>query len=153
MWRVEQEAGQRLHLDWQAHTDTVLSIDFSPDERTLATGSVDGSVKLWEVTSGSLLWSDWQADNIYGVAFAPDEQTLPSSGGCDCSALGPTQWQAARDPLAACCRLGGPVESRSQDALHGAAHNAFMKLAAYTRTREGELRPLGRGPNPGRALQ
>src|SRR5207253_4881517 len=47
--RVWREAGQTLHLDWQAHTDIVITLAFSPDERTLASGSFDGSVKLWDV--------------------------------------------------------------------------------------------------------
>src|SRR6184192_4616665 len=55
--RVWREAGQILHLVWQAHTDIVTSLAFSPDERTLASGSFDGSVKLWDVESGAALWS------------------------------------------------------------------------------------------------
>src|SRR5207237_1534830 len=46
--RVWREEGQMLHQVWQAHTDQVHSIAFSPHERTLASGSLDGSVKLWE---------------------------------------------------------------------------------------------------------
>ena len=44
--RVWREAGQSLHLTWQAHTEFVWPLAFSPDERTLASGSPDGSVKL-----------------------------------------------------------------------------------------------------------
>src|SRR6266446_7229463 len=33
---------------------------------------------------------------------------------------------------------------------YGDAHNAFMMLPAYTRTREGEARQLGSGSKPGR---
>src|SRR5438270_101814 len=44
--RVWREEGQILHLVWQAHTDIVTSLAFSPDERTLATGSWDGALKL-----------------------------------------------------------------------------------------------------------
>src|SRR2546422_10865324 len=35
--RVWQQGGQSLHLVWQAHTDTVSGLAFSPDERLLAT--------------------------------------------------------------------------------------------------------------------
>src|SRR6266851_2614554 len=57
--RVWREEGKRLHLAWQAHTDTTLALALSPDEHTLASGSDDGSVKLWNVASGALLWSGW----------------------------------------------------------------------------------------------
>src|SRR5262249_38990998 len=36
--RVWREAGQTLHLAWQAHTDMVWTLAFSPDERRLASG-------------------------------------------------------------------------------------------------------------------
>src|SRR6266852_2577524 len=41
--RVWREEGKILHLAWQAHTDTVSALAFSPDGRTLATGSWDGA--------------------------------------------------------------------------------------------------------------
>src|SRR5205085_12015353 len=76
--RVWRGAGQILHLVWQAHTDIVITLAFSPDERTLASGSFDGSVKLWDVASGTLLWLGWHTDNIFSVAFSPDGSMLAS---------------------------------------------------------------------------
>jgi WD40 repeat protein/transcriptional regulator with XRE-family HTH domain len=78
--RVWREAGQMLHLAWQAHTDLVLSLAFSPDERMLASGSLDGSVTLWEVESRAPLWSGWHTKGTTCLAFAPDGRTLASSG-------------------------------------------------------------------------
>src|SRR5207302_789535 len=78
--RLWREAGQKLHLVWQAHTDQVYSIAFSPHERTLASGSLDGSVKLWEVASGTLLWSYWHTKGTTCLAFAPDGSLLASGG-------------------------------------------------------------------------
>src|SRR5207244_2444568 len=69
--RVWREAGQTLHLVWQAHTDLVTSLAFSPDERTLASGSLDNSVKLWDVESRALLWSGWHTKGTTCLAFAP----------------------------------------------------------------------------------
>jgi len=78
--RVWREAGQTLHLAWQAHTDIVVSIAFSPDERTLASGSLDGSVKLWDVESGAPLWTVGPINGLLSLAFAPDGRTLASGG-------------------------------------------------------------------------
>src|SRR2546426_37138 len=53
--RVWREAGQTFHLAWQAHTDMVWTLAFSSDEHMLASGSLDGSVTLWELASGRCL--------------------------------------------------------------------------------------------------
>ena len=79
--RVWREEGKLLHLAWQAHTDTVRALAFNPDGRTLATGSWDGGIKLWDSESGALLWTSWYSDNIECLAFSPDGYTLASGGG------------------------------------------------------------------------
>src|SRR5437763_11239412 len=69
--RVWREAGQTLHLVWQAHTDTVSALAFSPDERRLASGSWDGTITLWELERGVPLWTVWQTTCV-SLAFSPD---------------------------------------------------------------------------------
>src|SRR5258706_154676 len=44
--RVWRERGNGLHLSWQAHSATVYALASSPDERLLASGSWDGSLRL-----------------------------------------------------------------------------------------------------------
>ena len=78
--RVWREAGQILHRVWQAHTDNTFALAFSPDEHTLASGSHDGSVKLWDVESGTLLWSGWYTKGTLCLAFSPDGKLLVSGG-------------------------------------------------------------------------
>jgi WD40 repeat protein/transcriptional regulator with XRE-family HTH domain len=78
--RVWEARGQTLHRVWQAHTGMVWSLAFDPVGRTLATGSHDGSIKLWNLESGALLWTGWHSNNINRVAFAPDGGLLASSG-------------------------------------------------------------------------
>ncbi len=78
--RVWRKEGKLLHLAWQAHSDTVRALAFSPDGRALATGSWDGSIKLWDIESGALLWTSWFPDNIECLALAPDGRTLASGG-------------------------------------------------------------------------
>jgi WD40 repeat protein/transcriptional regulator with XRE-family HTH domain len=102
--RVWREEGKLLHLAWQAHTDMTLALTLSPDEHTLASGSVDGTVKLWKIESGtlsggqvSLLWSGWHPQGTLCLAFSPDGSLL-ASGGSDATVR---LWEA---------KLGTPVE-------------------------------------------
>ena len=62
----------------------VLSVSFSPDGATLASGSLDGIIRLWDVATGRLLRT--LQGNTYGadsVSFSPDGTTLASGGGFD----------------------------------------------------------------------
>jgi WD40 repeat protein/DNA-binding XRE family transcriptional regulator len=95
--RVWREEGKLLHRAWQAHTDTTFAFALSPDEHTLASGSVNGSVKLWEVESGALLWAGWHPQGTMRLAFSPDGSLL-ASGGSDAAVR---LWEAS---------LGTPVE-------------------------------------------
>jgi transcriptional regulator with XRE-family HTH domain len=78
--RVWEAGGLTLRHAWRAHIDMVWALTFSPDGRMLASGSWDGTLKLWDVASGALLWSCRHASHMHLVAFAPDGRTLASSG-------------------------------------------------------------------------
>jgi WD40 repeat protein/transcriptional regulator with XRE-family HTH domain len=79
--RVWEESGLRLRHSWRAHTEMMVwNLAFSSDERMLASASVYGSIKLWDVGSGTLLWEGWPAEGVGRLAFSPDGGVLASGG-------------------------------------------------------------------------
>jgi WD40 repeat protein len=58
------------------HTSTVNSVAFSPDGRLLASGSDDGTIKLWEVATGNLVRTLTGNDPVGSIAFSPDGRFL-----------------------------------------------------------------------------
>jgi WD40 repeat protein len=61
------------------HTGYVSSVAFSPDGSTLASGSWDNTIKLWNVATGGLLRTlTGHTKGVSSVAFSPDGMTLAS---------------------------------------------------------------------------
>ncbi len=64
------------------HSNWVWSVAFSPDGKTLASGSRDKTIKLWELGTGKQIRTLWGHSNwVWSVAFSPDGKTLFSGSG------------------------------------------------------------------------
>ncbi len=58
---------------------SVYTVAFSPDEQTLASGSFDNTIRLWNAITGEHIRKlEGHTDTVRSVAFSPDGQTLAS---------------------------------------------------------------------------
>jgi eukaryotic-like serine/threonine-protein kinase len=78
------------------HRATLWAMAFSPDNRTLATGSADATVKLWNVASGHELLTFKQfGKQVRVLMFSPDGRTLAAGSDFNESQPGPVRlWRA-----------------------------------------------------------
>jgi WD40 repeat protein/serine/threonine protein kinase len=64
------------------HAAAVLAGAFSPDGKTVLTGSYDGSAWLWDATTGRCLAGPWRhPDPVWAVAFRPDGKAVATGSG------------------------------------------------------------------------
>ena len=83
IWHTDHQNGNRKHLrTLRGHTDQVIAVAWRPNGQTLASGSVDGTVRLWNPNTGvnyAVLRGHQAA--VRDVAFSPNGQMLASVSG------------------------------------------------------------------------
>jgi len=85
---IEQENAARLYdcatgqeRRLEGHRDFVSGLAFTSDGSTVATGSMDGTIRLWKTTDGSFIASlPGHMQETTDIDFSPDGRTLASLG-------------------------------------------------------------------------
>ncbi len=75
------QTNPQLEKFLRGHSDWVSNVAFSPDGKTLASGSADNTIILWDVASRQPIGQPLSAhsDYVLSVAFSPDGKTLASA--------------------------------------------------------------------------
>ncbi len=77
---ADEEAKPEFVIEDGGHTATVGNVTFSPDGRTIATGSDDGTIRVWRVEDGKCLRVlRGHGGNVH-VVYSPDGNLLASVG-------------------------------------------------------------------------
>ncbi|MEG4963455.1 MULTISPECIES: WD40 domain-containing protein [unclassified Microcoleus] len=63
----------------EGHGDVVWGLSFSPDGETIASSSVDKTVKLWRRDGSLLATFKGHTNSVSSVAFSPDNKTIASA--------------------------------------------------------------------------
>ncbi len=71
-------------LESRRHRGAINATALSPDGKLLATGGLDGTVRLWDTETGKLVRALIGHDSyVYGLDFAPDGTVLATAGTFD----------------------------------------------------------------------
>jgi WD40 repeat protein len=74
---------KKPRTSFEGHTEMVRCVAFSPDGKTLASGSFDNTIRFWDVASGKeqTTLKDAAVFGVESVAFSPNGKILASGAG------------------------------------------------------------------------
>ena len=82
IWNPLARGASALTGTIRGHRDAILAVAISPDQRTIATGSYDKQIILWDRETVKPLHTLTQHNGaIYDLAFSPDGKLLASASG------------------------------------------------------------------------
>ncbi|KAL0491142.1 GATOR complex protein [Acrasis kona] len=81
IWNINSRSSGKLEKQYDQHTRTVNSIDWSPkDDAILLSGSQDGTIKLWDIRQPQCAKTFACNSEVRSVKFSPHYNTVFSAG-------------------------------------------------------------------------
>lgn len=126
VWIFNEQTAEPQHL-LAAHTGVINSISFSPDGSTLAVGTENGTVQIWNISTGEHQKTFTRRGYYFGVNnvfFMPDGSTLAVVYSYSLLDLWDVATDQRKNPLLA-------VESGTTDDNNNNTPNMYMSLGGY----------------------
>jgi WD40 repeat protein len=71
-------------LEDRRHRGYIVAVALSPEGKRIATGGLDGTIRVWDLENGKLLRALIGHDSyVYGLSWSPDGNTIASAGSFD----------------------------------------------------------------------
>ena len=98
----------KIDRTFTGHTNWVFSVGFSPDGAKIISGSRDNSIKLWQVSDGSLIRTlTGHTNSVHSVGFSPDGAKIISGSRDNSIKL----WQVSDGSLIRTLTASNPIKS------------------------------------------
>ena len=78
VWDIERK---EISLTLEAHTDAIMWVGFSPDDKLIASVSWDKTFRIWSHTDGSLLYTFKSDNQNWTGGFSPDSRFFAGTSG------------------------------------------------------------------------
>ncbi len=81
---MQLEGALSWTVETRLHRGALFAYAFSPDDKLLATGGLDGTIRIWDLANGSMVRAMIGHNSyIYDLSWSPDGNSLASAGGWD----------------------------------------------------------------------